>query len=52
MSEPLRCAECGRRPAPGEHGEDEWRVYIDLEDEPHVFCPECAEREFGKGHEC
>jgi hypothetical protein len=25
------------------------RVYRDIDDELPVFCPECAEREFGSG---
>ena len=42
-SERLRCAACGRKPR------DEWRAYRDVDDELPVFCPDCAEREFGKG---
>jgi ribosomal protein L44E len=41
----LTCAECGRSPRAGET----WR--IDLADkiarEAVIYCPECAEREFG-----
>jgi hypothetical protein len=40
-------AECGREPSPGGKRDDEWRVYSDGL-ELHVFCPECAEREFGE----
>jgi hypothetical protein len=25
----------------------EWRAHLDVDDERPVFCPECAEREFG-----
>jgi hypothetical protein len=39
----LRCAECGRKPRRGEV----WRVYFGDIGEVYVFCPECAEREFG-----
>ena len=47
--EPIRhCAECGMDWLPGEH----WgsKAYL-TDDEPPdvaVFCPECAEREFGR----
>ena len=41
------CAECGRRPRPDENADDEWRAYSDGAGELIVFCPECAEREFG-----
>jgi hypothetical protein len=27
--------------------DDEWRAYLDIDDDLIVFCPECAEREFG-----
>ena len=48
-TEPLRCVECGRvQTAAGARG---WRAYLTTdEDEPAeavVYCPECAEREFG-----
>jgi len=29
-----------------ENASDEWRAYLDEEDDLPVFCPECAEREF------
>jgi hypothetical protein len=32
---------------PGENPDDEWRAYSDGVGELIVFCPECAEREFG-----
>ena len=44
---PLVCAECGRQPRDDENAADEWRAYLDVDDELPVFCPECAEREFG-----
>jgi hypothetical protein len=43
----LTCAECGRAPRDDEMA-DEWRAYRDISDELPVFCPECAEREFGQ----
>jgi hypothetical protein len=47
-TERLRCFECGRRQAESERG---WRAYPTVdEDDPTeavVYCPECAEREFG-----
>ncbi len=45
---PLVCAECGWHPRDDENAADEWRAYVGVDDELHVFCPECAEREFGK----
>ncbi len=42
------CAECGRSPSRHEDAEDSWRAYSDGVGELHVFCPECAEREFGR----
>jgi hypothetical protein len=45
---PLRCTDCGRGQAADERG---WKAYLTVdEDEPAeaiVYCPECAEREFG-----
>jgi hypothetical protein len=43
----LVCAECGREPRDDEAPQDEWRAYLDVDDELPVLCPECAEREFG-----
>jgi hypothetical protein len=43
----LACAESGREPREDENAADEWRAYSDGVGELHVFCPECAEREFG-----
>ena len=45
--EPLSCAECGRQPQDEENPAEEWRAYLDVDDELPVFCPECAKREFG-----
>jgi hypothetical protein len=44
----LVCAECGRKPRDHENAADEWRPYSDGVGELIVFCPECAEREFGE----
>ena len=46
---PLVCAECGRQPRDGENAVDEWRAYAGVDDELHVFCKQCAVREFGTG---
>jgi DNA-directed RNA polymerase subunit RPC12/RpoP len=43
---PLVCAECGRQPRQDKNAADEWRAYVGVDDELHVFCPECAGREF------
>ena len=40
----LTCAECGRSPRRGEV----WSVYYADLGEAVTYCPECAEREFGK----
>jgi hypothetical protein len=47
----LRCAECGKV---GEGSMEGWRAMLgtDMDDEnapteTHLFCPACAEREFG-----
>src|SRR5262245_26595904 len=40
----LECAECGRLSEPGASG---WRAYLDDDGQAVMFCPECAEREFG-----
>jgi hypothetical protein len=45
--EPLTCAECGREPRENENAADEWRAYLDINDELPVFCPDCAAVEFG-----
>jgi len=44
-----QCAECGTEWLPGENWG--WKAHWTDDDPPEVavFCPECAEREFG-GH--
>jgi hypothetical protein len=47
-AEGITCTECNR--APGEDGSAEvesWRFLPTDVHDPHPFCPECAEREFG-----
>jgi hypothetical protein len=39
--------ECGLKPRDDENPLDEWRAYSDGTGDLVVFCPECAEREFG-----
>jgi hypothetical protein len=39
------CVECGRERREGERG---WRAYLTVDDEVAVYCPSCAEREFGR----
>ena len=41
----LICAECGAESPPDSAG---WRAYLDADDTVAVFCPRCAEREFGE----
>jgi hypothetical protein len=36
-----------RAPSDDENAADEWRAYRAISDELPVFCPECAEHEFG-----
>jgi hypothetical protein len=48
----LVCAECGREPRADENADDEWRAYLDVDDGLPVFCPECAEHEFGERAAC
>ena len=48
----LRCEECGREARKDEESKG-WRAFLagDPQDDPPevaVFCPECAEREFGE----
>ncbi len=40
----LVCVECGLVAKGNASG---WRVYLNDDDQPVVYCPECAEREFG-----
>jgi hypothetical protein len=44
----LTRAECGRKPRDDENTAEEWRAFLDIDDDLPVFCPECAEREFGE----
>ena len=39
---PPVCAECGRQPRDDENAADEWRAYLDADEDLLVFCPECA----------
>jgi hypothetical protein len=41
----LICAECGAMSPSDAAG---WRAYLNDDGEAVTFCPECAEREFGK----
>jgi hypothetical protein len=43
-SKPLICAECGVESPPDAAG---WRGYLDDDGAAVMFCPDCAEREFG-----
>ena len=40
----LRCEECHREP----RDDERFRAYLTIDGEVAVFCPECAEREFGQ----
>ncbi len=40
----LACAECGKQSEGGARG---WRAPLTVDDEAVVYCPECAEEEFG-----
>jgi hypothetical protein len=46
----LRCAECGRKPRPGENPADEWRGVRNRREELQMFCPDCFRRDFGTTH--
>jgi hypothetical protein len=38
------CSECGRAwTDPSER----WQTFLTVDDQPALFCPSCAEREFG-----
>jgi hypothetical protein len=39
----IRCVECGRL----REGDEPWHVYLADIAEACVYCPDCAEREFG-----
>ena len=47
-AEGLDCIECGREEASDERG---WKAYLTTDEdeaaEAVVYCPDCAEREFG-----
>jgi hypothetical protein len=44
----VACAECGRAPEGNDSLEAEgWRYFPAGAEYAHLFCPECAEREFG-----
>jgi DNA-directed RNA polymerase subunit RPC12/RpoP len=40
----LRCVECGKEAT---DSAIEWRGYLTDDDEVAIYCPDCAEREFG-----
>ena len=40
----LTCVECGRVAESGARG---WKALLDDDDAVVLFCPDCAEREFG-----
>ena len=40
----LSCLGCGLAAKGNASG---WRIYLDDKDQPVVYCPGCAEREFG-----
>ena len=40
----LRCVECGRETVGSTLN---WRPYLTVNDEVCVYCPDCAEPEFG-----
>lgn len=47
-AEGIVCTECGRIVEDVESAKAEgWRFFPAEVDDPHPFCPECAEREFG-----
>jgi DNA-directed RNA polymerase subunit RPC12/RpoP len=39
-----QCVECGRRWL---DLTERWRAYLTIDDEAHLWCPECSRREFG-----
>jgi hypothetical protein len=43
-AETLICVECRRD---SEEGAPGWRAFLTVDDETAVYCPKCAEREFG-----
>ena len=44
MARQLRCIECGEVASDRARG---WQVLLADDNEPTVYCPGCAEREFG-----
>jgi hypothetical protein len=44
MRASMTCQECGRHPHLGEL----WRLYFADIGEVVIYCPDCAEREFGE----
>ena len=49
IDEPDRCSECGREPRADGDALDEWHAESDGVGDLYIFCPECWDREFGKG---
>ncbi len=45
---PVTCAECGREDDSRERG---WQGHETTDGDIALFCPDCAEREFGAGSE-
>jgi hypothetical protein len=45
----LRCVECGATSPPDDPVG--WRSYLTVDDETAVYCPACADREFGEREE-
>jgi hypothetical protein len=47
----LRCEECGRESDWEDYahhvGDPRWKAYLTIDSEAVIYCPECAEREFG-----
>ena len=44
MVDAIACVECGREPREGER----FPAYLTTDDELAIYCPDCAEREFGE----
>jgi hypothetical protein len=40
----ITCAECGRR---WNDPHERWQAHLTLDDQAVLYCPECAESEFG-----
>jgi hypothetical protein len=41
----LKCAECGG--VVGGSETKSWAAYLTIDNEVEIYCPQCAEREFG-----